>query len=76
MSDQEKQLKAARAAKEKAKRLLARFGLINAVGITRSEGRYAVKVSFEEEPEPRDELPDELDGVPIVIRVGGRIRKQ
>ena len=76
MSEQAQQLEAARAVKVKVKALLDRFGPISAVGITRSAGRYAVKVNFETEPEPWSELPEEVDGVPVVIHVVGQIRKQ
>ncbi|MCZ6699236.1 MAG: hypothetical protein O7D94_09930 [Planctomycetota bacterium] len=76
MSKDAQQLEAARAVKDKAARVLGQFGLVSGVGITRKDGAYAVKVNLESEPQAAGELPKQIDGVPIVIRVVGRIRKQ
>ena len=76
MATEEEQLEAARAVKEKAAKLMERFGQVCGVGITRREGVYAVKVNLEVEPSSSDKLPEEIDGVPIVVRVIGSIRKQ
>jgi hypothetical protein len=66
----------ARAAKKKAARVFAAYGKVVGVGITRVEGEYALKVNFEESPSPSAELPTEIDGVPVVVRTVGTIRKQ
>jgi len=69
-------LERARAAKAEAKRLLARLETVCGVGITRVAGHYAVKVNLETEPDPDAPLPEEIGGVPVVVHVVGRIRKQ
>ena len=74
MPNEKQQLEAARAAKSKAKALFDGIGQVCGVGITRREGVYAVKVNLEEEPAAA--VPTMVDGVPIVVRVIGKIRKQ
>jgi hypothetical protein len=76
MSDHGSQLDAARAVKEKARSLFARFAPVIGVGITRQGDSYAVQVNLESEPADRDSLPDRIDDVPIVVRVVGQVRKQ
>jgi hypothetical protein len=68
-------LREARDAKGRAREIFSRFGKVNGVGITRQDGRYAVKVNFESEPQAGD-LPREIAGVPIVVQVVGKIHKQ
>ena len=74
MARKRDELERARAAKLEAKRLLARVAAVCGVGITRVEGRYAVKVNLERDPERP--LPDEIGGVPVVVHVVGRVRRQ
>ena len=76
MSDQSRELDAARAVKQKARSVFVRFGEVTGVGITRQGDRYAVQVDLESEPADRDKLPDQIDDVPIVVRVVGQVRKQ
>ncbi|MHC4547842.1 MAG: hypothetical protein ACYTEZ_03615 [Planctomycetota bacterium] len=66
----------ARAAKEKAKALLANVPEVNGIGIARRGDDYAVKVNLETEPEDRSDLPTVIDGVRVVFHVVGRIRRQ
>lgn len=73
MADQTS-LEAARAAKTKARTIFARLPCVNGVGLTRRHGSYAVKVNLEAPPD--DKLPQDIDGVPVVFNVIGRIRKQ
>ena len=75
MPSDQQGLEAARAAKSKAVRLLRSNTGVNGIGITRLEGVYAVRVNLERECDP-GELPTEIDGVPVVIRVVGQIHKQ
>jgi hypothetical protein len=70
------ELDAARAAKAKARSLFSGLAKVNGVGITRAGGRYAVKVNCESLNVPETELPDEIDGVPVVVDITGPIRKQ
>ena len=69
-------LQEARAAKERAKKMFPRFGKVNGIGITKQGDSYAVQVNFEQVPEKQGLLPTDIDGVPVVIRVVGRMHKQ
>ncbi len=70
------QLLEARSAKEKAKQIFSRYGFVNGIGLTRLGDRYAVKVNFETEPLDPASLPDEIEGVPVVVRIVGPLHKQ
>ncbi len=76
MTMESAQLAAARAVKGKAAEAVGRSSRVCGVGITRRDGVYAVKVNVEEEPAERETLPAEIDGVPIVVKVVGKVRKQ
>lgn len=76
MTDEARQLEAARQVKERAKEIFSRYGSVNGIGLTRLEGHYAVKVNFESEPLDRANLPHDIEGVPIVIQVVGPLHKQ
>lgn len=76
MKDQERLLAEAQDAKEKARQIFSRFGPVNGVGLVRQEGRYAVRVNFASEPCDAGQLPVEIGGVPVVVRVIGPILKQ
>jgi hypothetical protein len=65
----------ARAAKERAKVLLAEKASVVGIGITRAGDGYGVKVNLVAPPAADDDLPDSIDGVPIRIEVVGPIRK-
>lgn len=69
-------LEAARAAKAKALRVFRRFAPVRGVGITRRRGVHCVKVNLEVEPASPEDLPSEIDDVPVVIHVVGKVRKQ
>ena len=47
---------------------------VQGVGITRVDDGYAVKLNLSGRPER--EVPRELDGVPVIVEVVGRIVKQ
>ena len=68
-------LREAREAKGRAREIFSRFGKVNGVGITRQDGRYAVKVNFESAPRAGD-LPREIAGVPVVFQVVGKLHRQ
>ncbi len=75
MESQTTQLREARLVKEKAKIVFRRLGRVCGVGITRQGDSYAVKVNLEAKPARGTQLPQEIDGVPIVVQVTGPIRK-
>jgi hypothetical protein len=75
VSDAER-LQAARAAKEKARKLFPKLAHVTGVGITRRKGVYCVKINLAEEPPPELELPEVIDDVPVVLHVTGSVRKQ
>lgn len=69
-------LEAARAAKQKALTALEGRAEINGVGITRVGTGYGIKVNLSVAPPASSPLPQEVDGVPVVVEVVGRILKQ
>jgi hypothetical protein len=73
---QQQQLDAARAAKTKARHVLSQYGQVNGVGITERDGQYAVKVNLEKATVTDEGWPDSIDGVPLVVQLIGKIRKQ
>ena len=75
MTKQTNDLAAAREAKNKAKTLLKNVPHVCGVGITQVDQRYAVKVNFDEEPDPAHPIPPDIDGVPVVVHRKGKIRK-
>lgn len=76
MRDEARQLAEAREAKERAREIFPRFGSVNAIGLTRKGDGYAVRVSFEKEPRNRAQMPVEIEGVPVIVRILGPIQKQ
>jgi hypothetical protein len=64
----------ARAAKDEAKRRLAGKGEVFGVGVTKTKGGYAVKINLKEPP--TGPVPNEVDGVPLVVDVVGVVRKR
>ena len=76
MKEATRQLEAARAVKERAKEIFSRYGSVNGIGLTRLGECYAVKVNFESEPLDRASLPQNIEGVPVVIQVIGPLHKQ
>lgn len=76
MSDVNAELDAARAAKSRVKGLFPKEAVVCGVGLTRRGGHYCIKVNLEHELGPDVQLPEEVDGVPVVIKVVGKIRKQ
>ena len=69
-------LEKARAAKEQAKRIFQKLGQLNGIGITRQGDSYAIKVNLEAFPTKSTLLPKEIEGVPVVIHIVGKIHKQ
>ncbi len=67
----------ARAAKKCAAQIFAPLvGEEVAVGITRVEDAFVLKVNLTSDPGEDVELPDEINGVPVQIEVVGKIRKR
>lgn len=76
VTEEDRGLEAARAARRKALRLFEQLELVCAVGIAREHGVHVVKVSLEAEPDAALELPAQIDGVPVVVEVAGKLRAQ
>lgn len=76
MSDAQRSLAHARDAKERGKALLANLHTVAGIGITRRDGRYAVQVSLAGPSLDSASVPDEIAGVPVVVRVVGEVHKQ
>ena len=68
-------LEAARAAKDAAKRKLARRTGVVGIGVTRQGGGYAVKVNLGQGATAA-RLPKDFNGVPVVVAVVGSVRKR
>jgi hypothetical protein len=68
-------LERARAAKERAKMLLARKASVVGIGINRVGAGFGVKVNLSEPPPSDANLPETIDGVPVCFEVVGTIRK-
>lgn len=70
-------LESARAAKQSVAELFAPLvGEEVAVGITRVDDGFGIKVNLTSEPSEDVQLPDEIVGVPVLVEVIGRIRKR
>jgi hypothetical protein len=69
-------LASARAAKPKARKVFSALLGDVAIGISRVDGEYGLKVNLESLPDPKIELPKEVEGVPVTIEVTGRISKR
>jgi hypothetical protein len=65
----------ARAAKERVLEVFRRLAPVVGVGITTIDGGYGVRVNLREAPAPGIELPEHIDGVPVQVRVVGKIHK-
>lgn len=70
-------LSEARAARPRAREIFSQLVGEVAIGLTRLPNEsYALKVNLSEAPADEASLPNEVDGVPIICEVVGRIRKQ
>jgi hypothetical protein len=75
MSKDANDLAAAREAKDKAKILLENIPQVCGIGITQVEHQYAVKVNLDDDLDPAHSIPNEIDGIPVVVHRTGTIRK-
>ncbi len=66
----------ARAAKADAHKVFAALAEVVGVGITRLGESYALKINLARAPEKPSEMPREINGVPAVVDIVGRITKQ
>jgi hypothetical protein len=66
----------ARAAKKVAQARLEAEGSSAAVGITRVDGEYAVKVNITVGHDTDSSVPTQIDGVPVQVEVTGAVRKR
>jgi hypothetical protein len=62
-----------RAARSTAQARLAGMAEVNGIGITRVGSGFGVKVNLSAQPEHATGLPEEIDGVPVVIELVGQI---
>jgi hypothetical protein len=69
-------LEKAKAAKRTARKQFERLGSVTAVGITRVDGEYAVKVNLCEPLGEGVDPPREIDGVPVCVVVTGAVRAE
>ena len=64
----------ARAAKERARSLLGGKASVVGIGLTRVGDGYGVKVNLGAPPAAGTDLPESIDGVPVLVEVVGPIR--
>ncbi len=69
-------LEKARETKPKALSLFSHLAQVNGVGITRVGDGYGIKVNLAQSLPEGIELPEELDGVPVIVELVGPIRKR
>jgi len=62
-------------AKRRAAEAFGAHGRVVGVGVTRHEGRPALKVNFEKPPKRAKQMPRTIDGLKVVVAVVGEIRK-
>ena len=67
-------IESARTAKEHAKKSLAGLVGLAGIGLTRKGVGYAVKVNLSTNDSVS--VPDEIDGVPVVVELVGKIKKR
>jgi hypothetical protein len=67
-------LEEARAAKSKVESRLSRNRHVNGIGVTRQGKGWGVKVNLS--GPTRANLPREIDGVPVVVELVGKIAKR
>lgn len=65
----------ARRAKEHAKELLGGRADLAGIGISRVGAGWAVKVNLSRADAEAAAIPAEIDGVPVVVAVVGRVRR-
>lgn len=66
----------ARAAKQHAIEILSDVAEVVGVGLTRIEEGYGLKVNLSATPKDIDNLPHDVDGVPVRLEVVGKVRKR
>ncbi|TWU02393.1 hypothetical protein [Stieleria varia] len=69
-------LQKAREAKKKAVELYGGWKAVNGIGISSSNGDYAIKINLETELDGEQKISREIDGVPVVTKMVGKISKQ
>lgn len=68
--------RAARAEKARAAEVFAQIGMVVGIGITRVTSGYGLKVNLRDEPEPGVSVPQDVNGVPVVVEITGPLRKR
>jgi hypothetical protein len=69
-------LEQARAAKKRAEEVFSALATVVGVGVTRKNNGYAVKINLGAAAPAGTKLPENVDGVPVVVEVVGRLTKQ
>ena len=76
MSKTRQLLNKAREAKKKAVDLYGDLEIVNGIGISKTEGEYAVKINLVEELDDESNWLQEIDGTKVLYCVIGKIKKQ
>lgn len=64
------------AARREAHAVFSAHGTVAGVGMTRVDGRPALKVNFKAPPRARARMPKRIAGLPVVVAVVGEVKKQ
>ena len=64
------------AARREAHAAFSRHGRVAGVGMTRLDGRPALKVNFVRPPRERARMPKQIAGLAVVVNVVGEVKKQ
>ncbi len=70
------ELEKARSAKRKALKLYGEMEIVNGIGISRQDGDYAIRINLMEEAAGPEQFKSKISGVPVVLKVVGRVKKQ
>lgn len=65
-----------RAVKPRAMRVFKKSGALVGIGISRQGSGYGLKINLSHAPKPGQDLPTQIDGVPVQLSVVGPIRKR
>ncbi len=66
--------KEAEQAQDHAEAIFDKYASVVSIGVTQDADGFALRIGLENEPSDRNDLPTEVDGVPVEIDIVGTIR--
>jgi len=76
MAKQESLLQKARTAKEEVVEKFGKLKNVSGVGITKRNGKYAVKINLSKALTKRTKVPKDVNGVEVILKIIGEVKKQ